>query len=394
MTGGGQREQDRLAVDAAVHDTVPSGAATVRLSVVIPHYNHIDFLPRALASVIAQELASIEILVVDDGSAQACQPELDRLASMHTGIRILRHAENRGAPAALNTGLAAARGTMITFLGADDLALSGLYETMVGALERNPEIPLACGDIAIIGDDGHMRGIRPMTPPSFSARTLSASDVRQCARSCDNWICNTATVCRTDMLRAIGGFQEQLGAFCDGFAVRRLAFAAGFIYVPGIRGVWRVAEDTLSAGTALDEKISLVQLERLDAAVQGSSIARDAPEYPAVFARRARFSAARLNFVWRGALATPGEISRIAGLTPLDECVLASIRSIIGYGRGGRLLALAWLAVRLWPLSPARLALSALRNRAMLRKKNGTVLDQLNQTEKLAERLTRGREAA
>lgn len=366
----------------------------MRLSIVIPHYNHIDFLPRALASVISQNLDATEILVVDDGSAAECQSQLDQLALIHPSIRILRHEVNRGAPAALNTGLAAARGTMISFLGADDLALPGLYDRMIGLLERHPAMPLACGDIAILGNDRDVRGMRPMTPPAFDEAVLSAADVRRCARSCDNWICNTATVYRTADLRAIGGFDEGLGAFCDGFAVRQLAFASGFIYAPGVCGVWRVAEDTLSAGTALDENINLAQLERLDAAVRDSSIARHAPEYPQVFARRARFSAARLNFVWRGANAEPGEIRRIAGLSSFDERVFAAVRSSIGYGRLGRLVALGWLAARLRPMSPGWLALSVLRNKRMLRQKSRQVADRVYQTEMLAERLTRGREAA
>src|ERR1700684_1581451 len=103
------------------------------LSVVIPHYNQKDFLPRAVASVLHGEPCELEIIIVDDGSTDGSEPTLAALEAMHPLITVIRCKTNQGAPAALNKGLAAARSRYVTFLGADDLVLPNLYMPLLRA---------------------------------------------------------------------------------------------------------------------------------------------------------------------------------------------------------------------------------------------------------------------
>src|ERR1700731_137814 len=97
------------------------------LTVVIPHFNQKDFLPRAVASVLEGETREIEIIIVDDGSTDDSEPTLAALQAMNPRITVIRRKTNQGAAAALNKGLAAARSRYVTFLGADDLVLPNLY---------------------------------------------------------------------------------------------------------------------------------------------------------------------------------------------------------------------------------------------------------------------------
>jgi glycosyltransferase involved in cell wall biosynthesis len=92
------------------------------LSVVIPAYNEergiADIARRVLA--VRPDLASsgvedLEVLIVDDGSADATA----RIAEAQSGVRLVRHARNRGYGAALKTGFRTARGELIGFLDAD-----------------------------------------------------------------------------------------------------------------------------------------------------------------------------------------------------------------------------------------------------------------------------------
>jgi glycosyltransferase involved in cell wall biosynthesis len=89
------------------------------VSVVIPTFNPSDIVPQAVASVLAQDFADLELIVVDDGSeediAAALQPGL-----ADPRLRIVRHAGNLGPAAARNTGIANAAGDYIAFLDADD----------------------------------------------------------------------------------------------------------------------------------------------------------------------------------------------------------------------------------------------------------------------------------
>jgi len=333
------------------------------LTVVIPHYNQRDFLPRAVASVLHSEPCNLEIIVVDDGSTDGSEPVLAALEATSRLITVIRCKVNQGVVSALNTGLAAARGRYVNFLGADDLVLPNLYAPLLRALGDHPTASLGCSQLAIVGSDGSQRGIRPLMAPGFRVEYLDPKTVRERIKHTDHWICSTTTVFRTDLLRAAGGFEAKLGVFHDIIVERLLAFEHGFVYLPGIRAIFRVAANTLSGSTLLNQNENIRQLgvarERLATSIVGQLV----PDYPDLFARRLRFSAARLQLVWHGQNADPGVIVKVAGGTGTDVKALVAIRQTIGLGMVGRILALGWLTLRLWPFSPLSLMVHAMRNR-------------------------------
>lgn len=103
------------------------------VSVVIPVYNRAATLPRAVASVLAQDFADWELILVDDGSRDGGVEAI--LAAGDPRIRAIRHEANRGAPAARNTGIRAAMGRLIAFLDSDDEWLPGKLGPQVAALD-------------------------------------------------------------------------------------------------------------------------------------------------------------------------------------------------------------------------------------------------------------------
>jgi glycosyltransferase involved in cell wall biosynthesis/peptidoglycan/xylan/chitin deacetylase (PgdA/CDA1 family) len=93
----------------------------VELSVVVPTYNRASLLDRCLGALAAQEPgAELEVVVVDDGSADATPQVLERYASL-LPLRFERQ-ENQGQPAALNHGIRLARGATCLFLDDDVIA--------------------------------------------------------------------------------------------------------------------------------------------------------------------------------------------------------------------------------------------------------------------------------
>src|ERR1700761_6252342 len=185
------------------------------LTVVIPHFNQKDFLPRAVLSILEGETGEFEIIIVDDGSTDDSEPTLAALEALNPLIRVIRDKTNKGAPTALNTGLAAARGRYVTFLGADDFVLPHLYMPLLRVLGENPPAGLACSQIAIVGNDGSLHGIRPITPPAFRTEYLDPQTICRRIENTDHWIASTTAVFRTDLLRKAGGFDTTLGIFCD-----------------------------------------------------------------------------------------------------------------------------------------------------------------------------------
>lgn len=98
------------------------------VSVVIPTHDRPEALPRAVASVLAQTMRDLEVVVVDDGSDPPVALEPD------PRIRVERHGANRGLAASLNTGVRAAQGRWIAQLDDDDLLLPRMLERSLDAL--------------------------------------------------------------------------------------------------------------------------------------------------------------------------------------------------------------------------------------------------------------------
>lgn len=90
-----------------------------RISVVVPAYNNAPWLPRCLASLIAQTWEDLEIIVVNDGSSDDTGAVADRWAAEYPRIRVL-HQPNAGVTAARVRGVEAATGDWIGFVDADD----------------------------------------------------------------------------------------------------------------------------------------------------------------------------------------------------------------------------------------------------------------------------------
>ena len=91
------------------------------VSVITPVWNAAATLAATVASVRAQSLPDWEMLIVDDGSTDGSPALAAALAAGEPRLRLLGWAENRGAAAARNAGIRAARGRYLAFLDADDL---------------------------------------------------------------------------------------------------------------------------------------------------------------------------------------------------------------------------------------------------------------------------------
>ncbi len=98
------------------------------VSVIIPTHNRADVLGRAIASVLAQTLSDLELIVVDDGSTDRT-PEV--LAGFDDPRLTGMHQENKGVSAARNRGIAASRGRFIALLDSDDTWMPDKLEKQV-----------------------------------------------------------------------------------------------------------------------------------------------------------------------------------------------------------------------------------------------------------------------
>lgn len=107
------------------------------VSVIVPVYNAYNTLPRCVNSVLNQTMRDLELLLVNDGSADASGALCDAMALADSRIRVL-HKKNGGPSSARNLGLEKATGSWIVFLDADDMMSPVLLETALQASRLQP----------------------------------------------------------------------------------------------------------------------------------------------------------------------------------------------------------------------------------------------------------------
>lgn len=137
------------------------------ISVILPVYNAGIYLAEALASIRAQGMASLEIIVVDDGSTDGSAS----IARQHSDVAVVTQ-ENRGPAAARNRGIALAKGTLLAFLDADDLWMPQKLERQLALLHADCESAMVYGQTQCLRStaDGEWETFgRPRPLPSFGA---------------------------------------------------------------------------------------------------------------------------------------------------------------------------------------------------------------------------------
>lgn len=93
--------------------------AVPAISVIVPVYNTKQYLERCLSSIQKQSLASIEVIIIDDGSSDGSSAICDKYVGIDPRFKVI-HKENEGLAAARNDGISVARGQYVMFVDSDD----------------------------------------------------------------------------------------------------------------------------------------------------------------------------------------------------------------------------------------------------------------------------------
>lgn len=325
-------------------DPARSRRDTVRLSAIIPNFNHGAVIGEAVRALATQSLPPDEIVIIDDHSTDDSVAIIGELGRQFPTLRLFVLDKNGGAIAALNRGIAEARGEYLYMGAADDVVLPGLFEKIFPVLEANPSAAFSCCECVVHDIDTDQYALRPPVNPTERTAHLPPKAVADVTRGAENWIISNAAVARRHLLIEAGGLDPQLGSFADGFMFRELAFRYGCCFVPTPGVVWRVTSKGYSRREAANVDNSLKTLAT--ALDRMRSSAAFPAWYPDLMARRWRFGVGRI-----AATAEPMNGAVLVRLArgPIGRLVLGG-GSRIG-GPVGRMAAMAWLTLQERPIS-------------------------------------------
>ena len=133
-----------------------------RVSVIMPAWNAAATIGRSIDSVLSQDHADLELVVVDDGSTDATAELVARRAATDARVRLLRQA-NAGVAAARNAGMAAASGRYLAFLDSDDWWYPGKLRRQLACM-RDTGAAVSYSAYERFATDG--RRLSQVTPPA------------------------------------------------------------------------------------------------------------------------------------------------------------------------------------------------------------------------------------
>ena len=174
------------------------------VSIVMPTFNRMEFLPATVESVRAQSIQQWELVIADDGSDPNT---VDYLANLRRDerIRLLRLPHSGNAGTARNAAIAAARASWLAFLDSDDLWQPNKLERQLAALRAEPECAWSYTAFVMVDTEGaplpseRSRTWVPHTGDIFTQTVRTTASIRP-----------SGVLASTALVRAVGAFDEAI----------------------------------------------------------------------------------------------------------------------------------------------------------------------------------------
>jgi glycosyltransferase involved in cell wall biosynthesis len=196
------------------------------LTVAMPVYNAMPYLPEAVESILDQTFADFEFLIVDDGSNDGSRQYLEEIRDS----RVRLYCEERlGLMAARNRLLRLTETDICALMDADDFSMRGRLQAQWDFMRRRPEVVLLGTQIAFIAHQRQFaRSLLPTQHSDIVRALIKASPV----------LCNSSCMFRTDVVRKAGGYQLPRGEDFDLFL--RLSEAGMLANLPDRLHTYRI----------------------------------------------------------------------------------------------------------------------------------------------------------
>lgn len=170
----------------------------MRVSVVIPSFNHARFIGEALGSVLSTGAADLEVVLVDDGSTD---DTLEVVQAFASDERLSVHAQsNRGAHEALNVGVSLAGGELVFILNSDDIFEPQRIPRLTRLFEADPQLMVAASWLTVVDEIGSPIGVKrgasnmpPWPPPRRGPRLVDLGDPHLALLE-QNWAATTSNL--------------------------------------------------------------------------------------------------------------------------------------------------------------------------------------------------------
>lgn len=241
------------------------------LSVLMPNYNHARFLRESINAVLDQSRRPDEFILIDDASTDDSLEIIEEFARREPLLQVIQHERNQGVVFCINQLLRSCSSDYFFFAAADDKALPGLFEKSMRLLSDYPEAAFCSSLVERISEQGEGMGLLPIPMVSERACYFTPQDVRGLLGKWGSWIQTFSTIYRKEAVGQAGGFDRELGSYCDSFLCEIMALQHGACFIPEWLMQWRKMPEGFASATAADGERACSYIQRAVAIISSEN---------------------------------------------------------------------------------------------------------------------------
>jgi glycosyltransferase involved in cell wall biosynthesis len=214
----------------------------LKISAIIPNFNHASFLPACIDAIIKQGDYVDEILIIDDASTDESLSVISSYVEKYTFIHLIKNPRNIGVHASINQALHYAKNSYVALCAADDYLLPGFFREASAMITKHPEIRLCFGDYCYFDTDKPdlFHPVRVISKCS-KARIFTPDEVVSLASKSNFHVPSQVTLYHKDTLHHYR-YNSNFKSLADFYLNFQIALRYPVGYIPSYFGAYRVVQ--------------------------------------------------------------------------------------------------------------------------------------------------------
>jgi glycosyltransferase involved in cell wall biosynthesis len=212
----------------------------MKLSVIIPNYNHGHFIIEQIDAIVNQTYKCHEIIIVDDKSTDNSVEIINKIIDKYPFIKLVQNKKNIGPLNIMNLGLEISSGDYVQFPSADDRMCSNLFEEAAKQFKHHPDAGVFCGLAYQMEKNGKFQNL--IRSPLISSKSihLTPEKVKKCFAKYGFWIVGQTMIFNKSSFKKLDiKFDPSLEHYSDIFIALIISLKFGACFTPKTLASWR-----------------------------------------------------------------------------------------------------------------------------------------------------------